>query len=249
VVIAGCAEPLDYAEDVPTPIGECGGDRDEVSPACFVSSKEGGSWAGSYWLEPESTDPDLRADPSKPNALSVVIPQSGSEGFLVYNQRGGEAEARLRPTNSVVRLEVNEVPAFDTSAQILFGVGVEFERLLFVVEHGEIHTRRDLGVVVETPYGEMVQTGPYEKTSINEESSFQNENTTQWLEFREHRGQVYFSVGKTESDLSLVRQMATPYGLQDEAALTTIQIGRWQVEANDPGTVTLGTFCHCPLEE
>src|SRR5690606_20482566 len=152
--------------------------------------------------------------------------------------------------DSILRLEVRQIPNPATQAQFLFGMGSEQERLLFVVSQGRLSVRRDLGI--EDPPGSGdVKTGPYQATerAVEEAELFSAvERGTRWLQIQEEGGLVRFSVGVTEDDLEEVYTEVTPYGLgEDETARATILVGRWRDELLPPNQVALGTFCHCPI--
>lgn len=232
LTLTQCAEPL---TEEWTEVGPC---RAQVG----CGHNGGATWLGNYWERGGEDPVDIIDNFSNPNELSVAIGPQGGEGFVVYKQKEGAGPGSV---NSVLRLELKTVPNPATQAQFLFGVGSEYERLLFEITAGELLTRRDLGVLED---GEVI-TGPYEFTSKPVEHAFDAQHVTLWLEIQEEDGLVRFRVGNTEDDLREVYSRSTPDGLRDPSSRATILVGRWSDddEVQNPGTVVLGTFCHCPL--
>lgn len=235
--VTQCIEPLSTQW---TEMGPC---REQRDPDC-VSNLGASSWAGGYWEKSENADASV-ADEDKNGELTVNIAPTGGSAFLVYKQFD-----MLRPAvqNSVLRLEVRQIPNPATQAQFLFGMGADQERLLFLVSQGRLSTRRDVGIEDPPESGE-VKTGPYEATeeTIENEHFTGVERGTRWLQIQEEGGLVRFSVGASEDDLQEVDVQSTPFGLRDPTARGTILVGRWRDEVEPPGQVALGTFCHCPI--
>lgn len=229
-----CAEPLSEGW---TNLGPCA-----EQEGCVRNG--GASWLGTYWAVGEMATPNITADASSQDQLSVTIGPTGGHAFLVYRQQAPTPTSE----NSVLRVELVQMPNPATRAQFLFGMGDERERLLFEVSAGHIATRRDVGVDVDGEIKtDFLDFARHEETSGI--STYDGQHAVRWLEIQEENGLVRFRIGDEEESLEHFDVRATPEGLEADTSGAAMLIGRWAPEDElvDPGQVRVRTFCHCPL--
>jgi len=237
VLLQGCGEPLPEP-DFPD-WGPCA-PEDPPEP-CYERSIAGNN---SYWGEAQNNGMGGIVATTEAGQLRFTIDGAGTAApFVVLTQTND----RATQGDSYLRLHVKEIPSANTSAQLLFGLGVSeiggtvTERVMFGIEEAELYARRDIDARLNT--NDEFTPMPYPLVAIDSinVSDF-------WLEIREQDGTVYWRFGEHQEDLDVVQQLPTPFGVLDRDAKSTIQVGRYKDEV-PAGTeeVVLAEFCDCPI--